>query len=34
LPSLHSAFFLPDPEPTISTGVKAVSGAVVDLYQD
>ena len=34
LPSLHSAFFLPDPEPTISTGVKAMSGAVIDLYQD
>ncbi len=34
LPSLHSAFFLPDPEPTISTGVKAMSEAVIDLYQN
>lgn len=34
LPSLHSAFFLPDYEPTISTGVKAMSEAVLDLYQD
>ena len=33
LPSLHSAFFLPDPEPTISTGIKAMSAAVIDLYQ-
>ncbi len=34
LPSLHSAYFLPDPEPTISTGVKAMSKAIIDLYQD
>ena len=34
LPSLHSAFFLPDPEPTISTGVKAMSTAVIDLFQN
>tara|TARA_Y100000590_G_scaffold7261_1_gene9297 strand:- start:273 stop:1181 length:909 start_codon:yes stop_codon:yes gene_type:complete len=34
LPSLHSAYFLPDPEPTISTGVKAMSKAIIDLYQN
>ena len=34
LPSLHSAYFLPDPEPTISTGVKAMSAAIIDLYQN
>jgi len=34
LPSLHSAYFLPDPEPTISTGIKAMSTAIIDLYQD
>ncbi|SUZ77961.1 uncharacterized protein METZ01_LOCUS30815 [marine metagenome] len=34
LPSLHSAYFLPDPEPTISTGVKAMSTAIIDLYQN
>ena len=33
LPSLHSAFFLPDPEPTISTGVKAMTAAALDLYK-
>jgi len=31
LPSLHSPFFHPVPEPTISTGVKAMSAAVLDL---
>ena len=34
LPSLHSAFFLPDPEPTITTGVKAMSTAVIDLFNN
>ena len=34
LPSLHSAFFLPDPEPTIATGVKAMSTAVIDLFNN
>ena len=34
LPSLHSAYFLPDPEPTISTGVKAMSAAIIDLFQN
>ena len=34
LPSLHSAYFLPDPEPTISTGVKAMGTAIIDLYQN
>ena len=34
LPSLHSALFLPDPEPTISTGVKAMTAAVLDLYKN
>ena len=34
LPSLHSAFFLPDPEPTISTGIKAMTAAVLDLYKN
>ena len=34
LPSLHSAYFLPDAEPTISTGVKAMSKAIIDLYQN
>ena len=34
LPSLHSAYFLPDPEPTILTGVKAMSKAIIDLYQN
>lgn len=31
LPSLHSPFFAPLPEPTISTGVEAMSLAVLDL---
>ncbi len=30
-PSLHSAFFRPEPEPTIKTGVTAMSAAVLDL---
>jgi hippurate hydrolase len=31
LPSLHSPFFAPVPEPTIKTGVTAMSAAVLDL---
>jgi amidohydrolase len=31
LPSLHSPFFKPVPEPTITTGVKAMTSAVIDL---
>jgi len=31
LPSLHSSLFAPLPEPTIRTGVKAMSSAVIDL---
>ena len=31
LPSLHSNLFLPDPEPTIRTGVVAMSSVVLDL---
>lgn len=33
LPTLHSAIFAPDPEPTISTGVTAMSAAVLDLLK-
>ena len=32
-PSLHSAFFAPVPEPTIRTGVKAMTAAVLDLLK-
>ena len=32
LPSLHSAFFLPDAEKAIPTGVKAMTAAVLDLF--
>lgn len=32
-PSLHSAFFAPVPEPTIRTGVKAMTAAVLDLMK-
>jgi hippurate hydrolase len=31
LPSLHSAFYFPDAEPSIRTGVRAMSAAVVGL---
>lgn len=34
LPSLHSPFFAPDYEPTIETGVAAMSAAAIDLLQD
>ena len=33
LPSLHSALFWPVPEPTIRTGVKAMSVAVLELMK-
>jgi hippurate hydrolase len=33
LPSLHSPFFKPVPEPTITTGVKAMTSAVIALMQ-
>lgn len=32
LPSLHSPFFAPDPEPTIKTGVKAMTVAALELF--
>ena len=33
LPSLHSSMFAPDPEPTIKTGVKAMTSAALELLQ-
>ena len=33
LPSLHSPYFKPIPEPTIETGVKAMTSAVLELMQ-
>ena len=33
LPSLHSPFWAPDPEPTIKTGVTAMTAAVLELMQ-
>jgi hippurate hydrolase len=33
LPSLHSALFWPVPEPTIRTGVKAMTLAVLELMK-
>ena len=33
LPSLHSALFWPVPEPTIRTGVKAMTLAVMELMK-
>ncbi len=32
LPSLHSPLFAPDPEPTITTGVEAMTAAALDLF--
>ena len=32
LPSLHSDLFLPDAEPAIKTGVKAMTSATIDLF--
>ncbi|PHS40817.1 MAG: peptidase M20 [Robiginitomaculum sp.] len=34
LPSLHSPFFVPDAEPTINTGVEAMTAAALDLFQN
>ncbi len=34
LPSLHSPFFAPDAEPTIKTGVDAMSAAAIDLLRN
>jgi hippurate hydrolase len=31
LPSLHSGFYAPEREPTIKTGVKAMTAAVLEL---
>jgi hippurate hydrolase len=31
LPSLHSPFWAPDPEPTIKTGITAMVAAVLEL---
>ena len=31
LPSLHSPFFAPDPEPTLDTGVRAMTAIALDL---
>ncbi len=33
LPSLHSSLFAPVPEPTLRTGVKAMTAAVLDLMK-
>ena len=33
LPGPHSAEFAPDPEPTIRTGVKAMTGAVLEILK-
>jgi amidohydrolase len=33
LPSLHSSIFAPDPDPTIATGVKAMTAAAMDLLK-
>jgi hippurate hydrolase len=33
LPSLHSALFQPLPEPTLRTGMKAMTSAVLDLMK-
>jgi hypothetical protein len=32
LPSLHSAKFAPDPEPTIKTGVEAMTTAALAIF--
>ena len=34
LPSLHSDLFLPDAEPTINTGITAMSQAAIDLFRE
>lgn len=33
LPSLHSPFYAPMPEPTIKTGIRAMSAAALDLLK-
>jgi len=33
LPSLHSALFIPEPEPTLRTGIKAMTSAVLELLK-
>ncbi|MEW5974211.1 MAG: amidohydrolase [Acidobacteriota bacterium] len=33
LPSLHSSGYAPDPEPTLKTGVKAMTAGVMDLFR-
>ncbi len=33
LPSLHSATFAPDAEPTIKTGIKSMTAAVLELME-
>jgi len=33
LPTLHSALFAPLPEPTIRTGIKAMTSAVLELMK-
>ena len=33
LPTLHSSIYAPEPEPTITTGVTAMSAAVLDLLK-
>lgn len=33
LPSLHSPFFAPDPEPTITTGVEAMTRSALELFK-
>jgi hippurate hydrolase len=32
-PSLHSPFWAPDPEPTIKTGITAMTAAVLELMK-
>jgi len=32
LPSLHSPFYYPDPQPTIETGVKALTELAIELF--
>lgn len=34
LPSLHSSKYYPEPEPTIRTGVRSMSAAVIDLFNE
>ncbi len=33
LPGLHSAWWAPDPEPTLRTGIKAMTSVVLDLMK-